>query len=153
MVFKDFEEAHVFYNRYARHAGFGTKIGQKSGLNRYLYCTRQGKYISSVSEVDRVREKTTKRCECNGKLRLKEDKYDKTCKIVDMNLEHNHHLVQSPSMLVFLHSHKDFNPTLKEFVKDLQFQNVPHHTIMSILYGNLGGGQYLTVHGRDIINQ
>jgi hypothetical protein len=153
MVFKDFDAGRVFYNRYARHAGFGTRIGQKSGFNRYLYCTREGKHASSVSESERQRDKTTKRCGCKAKLRLKGNEHDDTVVIVDINFEHNHQLIQSPTMLVFLHSHKSFDPTILDYVKFLQFQNVQHHTIMSILYGSLGGGQFLALHGRDLINR
>lgn len=93
MVFKDFDAGKVFYNRYARHAGFGTRIGQKSGFNRYLYCTREGKHASSVSESERQRDKTTKRCGCKAKLRLKGNEHDDTVVIVDINFEHNHQLI------------------------------------------------------------
>lgn len=121
MVFKDFDAGRVFYNRYARHAGFGTRIGQKSCFNRYLYCTREGKQASSVSESERQWDKTTKRCGCKAKLRLKANEHDDTVVIVDINFEHNHQLIQSPTMLHFLHSHKSFDPTILDYVKFLQF--------------------------------
>jgi hypothetical protein len=53
MSFPDFKKVHKFYNRYARHAGFGIRIGQHSGYNWYLYCSCQGKYTTSVSEAER----------------------------------------------------------------------------------------------------
>jgi hypothetical protein len=105
-----------------------------------------------VSEAERQREKTTRRCGCMARLRVK-DQEDDTCLIEHVTYEHNHYLLQSPSMLVFLHSHKNFDSSLLPYVKDLQFQNVPHHTILSILYGSFGGGQYLTIHGRDLLNR
>ena len=58
---------------------------------------------------------SSKRCGCKAKLRLKE-KHDGTFVIEDMQLEHNHHLLLTPSMLVFLHSHKTLDPTLLEYV-------------------------------------
>jgi hypothetical protein len=79
-----------------------------------------------------------------ARLRVK-DQEDGTCVIEHVTYEHNHYLLQRPSMLVFLHSHKNFDSSLLQYVKDLQFQNVPHHTILSILYGSFGGGQYLMV--------
>jgi hypothetical protein len=152
MVFENVKEAQVFYNRYARHAGFGTKLSQHSGYNQYPYCMCQEKYQSTVSDVDRQCDKTTIRCDCKANLWVKRNGYDDTCVIVDINLEHNHRLMQTPSMLVFLHSHKSVDPSILEYVKFLQYQNVPHHTILSILYGSLGGGQYLAMHGRDLLN-
>ena len=153
MVFENFDAARDFYNRYARHVGFGTKIGQTSCYTKYLLCTCEGKYTSVVHEAERQRDKTTRRCNCKAKLRIKTNKYNETVVIVDSKLEHNHKLVTSESMIVFIHSHKNFDPTILEYVKFLQFQNVPHHVIMSILYGSLGGGQYLAMHGRDLLNK
>lgn len=152
MRFDNFEKAKEFYNRYARHSGFGTKIGQHNGNNRYLQCTREGKHISNISDPERQRMNSSKRCGCKAKLRLKE-KPDGTFVIEDMQLEHNHRLLLTPSMLVFLHSHKTLDPTLLEYVKFLQFQNIKHYQIMSIIAGSVGGSQYMTMHGRDILNQ
>ena len=152
MEFKSFEAAREFYNRYARHAGFGTRIGQTNDANRYVYCNRQGTYESKVEETDRQRDKTTNRCGCTAGIRIKE-KGPYFFVIETIRFEHNHHMIQSPSMMNFLHSHKDFDPSLLEFVKFLQFENVPHRTIMSILYSSVGGAQYLTFHGRDLLNR
>ena len=152
MVFDNFEAARIFYNRYARHAGFGTRIGQHNRNDRYLYCNRQGTYTSRVDETDRQRENTTKRCGCKAGMKLK-DYPDGTCVIKNIRFEHNHKLILSPSMLNFLHSHKRFDKSLLQYVKFLQFHNVPHRTILSMLYSSVGGGQYLGFHGRDLLNQ
>jgi hypothetical protein len=152
MEFKSFEAAREFYNRYAWYAGFGTRIGQTNDANRYVYCNRQGTYESKVEETDRQRDKTTNRCGCTAGIRIKE-KGPYFFVIETIRFEHNHHMIQSPSMMNFLHSHKDFDPSLLEFVKFLQFENVPHRTIMSILYSSVGGAQYLTFHGRDLLNK
>jgi hypothetical protein len=53
MSFRDFKKVHEFYNRYARHVGFGIRIGQHSGYNRYLYCSCQVKYTAFVSKAER----------------------------------------------------------------------------------------------------
>lgn len=152
MVFEEFEDARVFYNRYARHAGFGTRIGQTNGANKYVYCNRHGKYETKVEEHDRQRDKTTNRCGCNAGMRVKK-KGENHYVIANIRFEHTHHMIQSPSMMNFLHSHKDFDPSLLEYVKFLQFENVNHRTIMSILYSSVGGAQYLTFHGRDLLNR
>ena len=93
----------------------------------------------------------TKRCGCKAMLRLKE-KWVGSFVIEDIHFEHNHRLVVSPSMLVFLHSHKPFDTSLLEYIKFLQFQNLKHHQIVQIISGSVGGNQYLTMHGRDLLN-
>jgi hypothetical protein len=59
-----------------------------------------------------------------ARLRVK-DQEDVTCLIEHVTYEHNHYLLQSLSILVFLHSHKNFDSSLLQYVKDLQFQSVP----------------------------
>ena len=118
MVFDNFEAARILYNRYARHVGFGTRIGQHNRNDRYLYCNRQGTYTSRVDETDRQRENTTKRCGCKAGMKLK-DYPDGTCVIKNIRFEHNHKLILSPSMLNFLHSHKRFDKSLLQYVKFL----------------------------------
>jgi hypothetical protein len=99
-----------------------------------------------------MRDKTTSRCGCPAGIRVKK-KEDDTYVIENIKFEHNHHMIQSPSMMNFLHSHKNFDPSLLEFVKFLQFENVSHRIILSILYSSVGGVQYLTFHGRDLLNR
>ena len=152
MAFTTFEHARIFYNRYARHAGFGTRKGQTNGDNHYVYCNRQGLYETKVEETERQRDKTTNRCGCKAGIRVKK-KEENHYVIANIRFEHNHHMIQSPSMMNFLHSHKDFDPSLLEYVKFLQFENVNHRTIMSILYSSVGGAQYLSFHGRDLLNR
>ena len=58
MRFKDVEKAREFYNRYARHAGFG--IRKTGGNDKYFVCAFQGVHTSSVSEPNRKQNKTAK---------------------------------------------------------------------------------------------
>ena len=66
--------------------------------------------------------------------------------------EHNHQLLLSPSMLVFLHSHKTVDSNLKDYIKDLQFSNVKHVSIMGILSRLCGGRGKIGCNERDILN-
>ncbi|KAK1607952.1 hypothetical protein QYE76_031625 [Lolium multiflorum] len=149
--FRTFKDAYVFYNTYAKHTGFGIRKGQHNKSRRYLRCVREGAHRKSVNEEDRQRDKMTKRTGCKAFMRLKE-KSDGTCIVKDITLQHNHTLLLSPSMLVFMRSHKRVDPTLKGLVKDLQFSNIKHVNIMGLLTRLHGGRDKIGCHNRDILN-
>ena len=130
--FKIFDKAYNFYNTYARHAGFGIKKNQRNKTGRYLRCVCEGKHSSNFDESERQRDKVSKKTGCKSYVKLKE-REDGSCVVKDINLEHNHPLLLSPSMHVFLHSHKQVDSTLKDFIKDLQFSNIKHANIMGLL--------------------
>ncbi|KAI4994037.1 hypothetical protein ZWY2020_008500 [Hordeum vulgare] len=65
-------------------------------------------------------------------MRVKVQEYN-TCVVVDIEYNHNHHLIQSANMLVFLYSYKNYDPTLLEYVKLLQYHDVKHTTIMKAM--------------------
>ncbi|KAK1631759.1 hypothetical protein QYE76_006074 [Lolium multiflorum] len=149
--FSTFKDAYVFYNTYAKHTGFGIRKGQHNKSRRYLRCVREGTHRQSVNEEDRQRDKMTKRTGCKAFMRLKE-RSDGTCIVKDITLQHNHTLLLSPSMLVFMRSHKKVDPTLKGLVKDLQFSNIKHVNIMGLLTRLHGGRDKIGCHNRDILN-
>ncbi|XP_020170124.1 protein FAR-RED IMPAIRED RESPONSE 1-like [Aegilops tauschii subsp. strangulata] len=151
MRFETFEETKNFYNVYAKHAGFAVREGPKFKTRAYLYCTCYGVYEPKVSEANRQRNKTTARTNCGAKMRLKKEK-DGTFVIKEIVWEHNHTLQLTPQMLVFLHSHKNFDKTILEYVKYLQFKGIEHAQIMSILGGDDPGSYFLKMNAKDLIN-
>ena len=146
MRFKDIEKAREFYNRYARRAGFGIRKTGGNDNHKYFVCAFQGIHTSSVSEASRKRNKTSQRTGCNARMRVKVQE-DNTCVAVDIEYNHNHHLMQTDDMLVFLHSHKNYDPTILEYVKLLQYHDVKHTTIMSMLSENEDGSYFLSMTG------
>ena len=92
MQFKDVEKAREFYNRYARHAGFGIRKTGGNDNHKYFVCVFQGKDTTSVSEADRQRNKTSQRISCNARMRVKVQE-DNTCVAVDIEYNHNHQLM------------------------------------------------------------
>ena len=60
----------------------------------------------------------TARTNCGAKMRLKKEK-DGTFVIKEIVREHNHRLQLTAEMLVFLHSHKNFDKTILAYVKYL----------------------------------
>lgn len=132
MRFETYVSVKTFYNVYAR---FVVRCGPKIDNRMYIYCMCQGKYEPSVSEADRQRNKTTSKTDYKARIWIKQEK-DVTYVIKGIKWEHNHRLIVSLDMLVFLHSHNNFDPTILEYVKFLQFKGVKHSTIMSILGGD-----------------
>lgn len=120
MTFESEDAAYSFYNRYARYAGFGIKKGKFDNARRarFLHCMRQGNHTYKGEEVNRVRNKTTKRVGCKALIRVKQD--GDIWKITRAQLDHTHHLYVSPSMAVFQQSHKNYDPSIMQFVRQLQ---------------------------------
>lgn len=77
---------------------------------------------------------------------------DGTCVVRNVELEHNHPLILSPSMLVFLKSHKKVDTNLKEYIKDLHSSNVKHVNIMGLLSRLYNGRDKLPFHDKDVLN-
>ncbi|XP_044361649.1 protein FAR1-RELATED SEQUENCE 5 [Triticum aestivum] len=152
MRFQDVEKGREFYNRYARHAGFGIRKTGGNDNHKYFVCVFQGKHTTSVSEADKQRNKTSQRTGCNARMRVKMQE-DNTCVAVDIEYNHNHQLMQTDDMLVFLHSHKNYDPTILEYVNLLRYHDVKHTTIMSMLSENEDGSYFLSMTGRDLLNQ
>ncbi|XP_073360536.1 protein FAR1-RELATED SEQUENCE 5-like [Aegilops tauschii subsp. strangulata] len=152
MRFQDVEKAREFYNRYARHAGFGIRKTGGNDNHKYFVCSFQGIHTSSVSEANRKRNKTSQRTGCNARMRVKVQE-DNTCVAVDIEYNHNHKLMQTDDMLVFLHTHKNYDRTILEYVKLLQYHDVKHTTIVSMLSENEDGSYFLSMTGRDLLNQ
>ena len=150
MRFETFKEAKDFYNVYAKHAGFAVREGSKVETRVYLYCTCYGVYESKVSEANRQRNKTTARTNFRAKMRLKREK-DGTLVVKEIVWEHNHRLQLTPQMLV-LHSHKNFDKTILDYVKYLQFKGIEHAQIMSILGGDDPASYFLKMNAKDLIN-
>ena len=70
MRFQNVEKAREFYNRYARHAGFGIRKMGGNDNHKCFVCAFQGKHTTSVSEADRQRNKTSQRIGCNARMRV-----------------------------------------------------------------------------------
>ncbi|MED6114274.1 hypothetical protein PIB30_078738, partial [Stylosanthes scabra] len=73
MTFPTLEEAAAFYKRYAKRAGFSTKIRNtnrcketKEVKNQLITCNREGKWVSEIPYV----EKTNPTCDANCPARI-----------------------------------------------------------------------------------
>ena len=149
--FRSYDEAYAFYNAYAKHTGFGIKKGQRNKTRRYLQCVREGKHRNSVADEERRRDKLSKRTGCKASMMFKE-RADGTCVVKDIVLDHNHTLLMSPSMSIFMHSHKKVDSTLKDLVKDLHSSNIKHVNIMALLSKMYNGRGNVPFSNKDVLN-
>ena len=84
-------------------------------------------------------------------MRLKKEK-DGTFVVKEIVWEHNHRLQLTTEMLVFLHSQQNFDKTILEYIKYLQFKGIEHAQIMSILGDDDPGSYFLEMNAKDLIN-
>ena len=55
-------------------------------------------------------------------------------------------------MFVFLHSLKNFDKTILEYIKYMQFKGIEHAQIISILGGDDPGSYFLEMNAKNLIN-
>ena len=151
MQFTSEDAAREFYNTYARHAGFGTRKNGGYRTNRYIVCSKEGRSKQTVTDYDRKREKTSKRTGCKAGMRLK--KIKDVFVIAEIELNHNHRMIDSPAMLLHMHSHKTDDPLLDKLVKDMQSDNLTHTQMMSTLSRMSGGLHFMGRTSRDWVNR
>ena len=63
--------------------------------------------------------------------------------IAEIELNHNHRMIDSPTMLLHMHSHKTDDPLLDKLVKDMQSDNLKHTQMMSTLSRMSGGLHFM----------
>jgi hypothetical protein len=98
MQLRSYDEAKGFYNTYGRHASLATCKGARYRTNNYIVCPRQGKHKESFTDCEWKRDKTSKWIGCQGKIRVKERKNG--CFVIEeVELRHNHKMIESPVML------------------------------------------------------
>ena len=83
---------------------------------------------------------------------LLEERNDGACVVKEIVLEQNRRLLNSPSALLFLHSHKTIDPTMKVYIKDLHKTNVKHVNIMGLLSWLSGGRDKFPFTYKDVLN-
>ena len=114
-------------------------------------CSKEGKSKETVTDYDRKREKTTKRTGCKARIRVK--KIKDVFVIAEIELNDNHRMIESPAMLLHMHSHKMFDPLLDKLVKDMQSDNQTHTQMMSTLSRMSGGLHFMGRTSRDWVNK
>ncbi|KAF3784436.1 FAR1-RELATED SEQUENCE 6 protein [Nymphaea thermarum] len=121
MTFDSYKEAEQFYNTYARHVGFGTRIKCTSRskvtneTNRVVICCNKEGF-KPTRKITTFSKPIT-RIGCMARMRVVKQNSSRKWVVTDLHLPHNH--VCSPHMARFYRSHKRLEPGGAVF---MQFQ-------------------------------
>ncbi|KAM0842505.1 hypothetical protein ACQ4PT_058316 [Festuca glaucescens] len=153
-LFETWEDARMYYNRYAKHVGFSIKSSttMNSTVDKQKYkclfvCNKSGKNEDiNKQEAPLVRQwnrSITKKTNCKARLRVK--RRGQKWRVTMFIEEHNHPCIKKFSLKRFLRSHKGISKEEREFVKLLHKVNLSAGRVMSImaeLYGKLANVPY-----------
>lgn len=73
--------------------------------------------------------------------------------IAHVDLNHNHKMIESPTMLLHMHSHKREDMLLDKLVKDMQSDNLTHTQMMSTLSRMSGWLHFMGRTSRGEVNK
>lgn len=146
MEFDSEDAARIFYNEYARQAGFGSRISKnlrsrKDGktIARKFVCSKEGfrakKHMNNANRVKRPRAITREGCEAMMMVRKTELGKWVVSKFVK---EHNHPLL-SPSEVVFLRSHRNAPESSKSRTRGLDGARTDPSKAMSMFGADASG--------------
>ncbi|XP_022008048.1 protein FAR1-RELATED SEQUENCE 5-like [Helianthus annuus] len=153
MLFKSFDEAFAFYQRYALAAGFSARKNTSwknvGGLVkiRYIVCSKEGFHVSKAIDSGSVenskkivrRNRGSKRVGCNAHVKLLlED--NNMYKIYYFEEEHNHIFVEDED-IHFLPAARSIDYVKESFISGLSAINigpVKAFNIMKTMYGGFG---------------
>ncbi|XP_021995524.1 protein FAR1-RELATED SEQUENCE 5-like [Helianthus annuus] len=153
MLFKSFDEAFAFYQRYALAAGFSARKNTSwknvGGLVkiRYIVCSKEGFHVSkeidsgSVENSKKIvrRNRGSKRVGCNAHVKLILEN-NNMFKIYYFEEEHNHIFVEDED-IHFLPAARSIDYVKESFISGLSAINigpVKAFNIMKTMYGGFG---------------
>ncbi|KAJ8762411.1 hypothetical protein K2173_007571 [Erythroxylum novogranatense] len=143
LEFDSEQSARIFYNSYARRAGFSTRVSvyQRSRRDgsiicRQIVCSRQG-FRREPNENRSKRQRTITRVGCKAQLTVKKQTSGKWL-VTKLVKEHNHELVP-PDMVHRLRSHRHVSGSARSLIHTLQAAGMGPSEIMSVLIRESGG--------------
>lgn len=157
-VFVSLEDAHSFYNDYAREAGFSVRIHSskvgKGGhtIRKEFVCHKEGlrakKYTQNVSE-NTTRKRGLTRENCGAKITVV--KRGEGFAVTQFVASHNHTLA-TPKKVHLLRSHRNMSAAQRALTQQLGDANIPTHQQMSILAMQAGGLENVGCSQQDLYN-
>ncbi|EEC77201.1 hypothetical protein OsI_15708 [Oryza sativa Indica Group] len=125
MAFPTYDDTYNFYQRYACHGGFDIKKSRTHKAFREVCCTREGKHVSKVTDGDRQQRRPSKKMRSKAYVKLRHN-YDGgalSSVVYDVaELQHNHPLTPSTSVVKHMRAHKNREDTVMQFVDTMQTQ-------------------------------
>ena len=161
MTFSTPQDARVYYNRYARHAGFSIRIDtsreskkdndkrkvifvcQKAGVNKKQKLDEEGP-ITEKKIVRQRRRDYVDRTRCPARMIVRKTSPSQW-EVVHFEREHNHECVKKFSLTKYMKSHREIPAEEKEFIKFLHgcyITTTRAYQIMVELYGGIENCPY-----------
>ncbi|KAG9458007.1 hypothetical protein H6P81_002515 [Aristolochia fimbriata] len=140
MSFESVKDAEVFYNAYAKEAGFSVRKGSecKKSLTKELYsklfvCSKEGKPNNGKGILDPVkkRRRGVVRENCEAALRVSKNKDEKW--VVVKFIEEHSHILATPRKVPFLPSHREVTSAQKSLISIFHEADISTSQIMSFL--------------------
>ena len=154
MSFESFEDAFLFYKKYAGRVGFPIKKNRKRGTTgKDFCCSLEWMHNTKVKDGDRKTSKTSKRDGCKAMVCAREARGGGRVFFTRIVFEHNHKLNPTPSMTKRMRAHKVEDPSVMNLVDTMHASQVPHPNVMRVLRSVAGGVENLHLTERDVQNR
>ncbi|KAL6211603.1 hypothetical protein ACLB2K_016826 [Fragaria x ananassa] len=152
--FKTWEEAHVFYTKYASAAGFVIGSSRRSRktnefIRKEFFCNRQGNGPRELTGNEK-RIRGVVREDCKARMivgRVKTGGF-----VVNIFDECHNHPMTSPEMRHLVKSNRGHTKAQKLLWQQLSMVNIPTHRQFDILGVQAGGFQYIGCTQQDLYN-
>ncbi|KAH0987719.1 hypothetical protein GBA52_014896 [Prunus armeniaca] len=149
------DDAHEFYNNYAKKAGFSVRINSSRKnketneiLRKEYVCSKEGVPAKGVGEKKRRRGIT--REGCKAKLAVVKSKLGTY--VVSLFVEGHNHPLTSPKRVHLLRSHRTVSNSHKCITQLFSAANIPTHQPFSLLEMQVGGIENIGCLEKDIYN-
>lgn len=163
--FQSLEDAHEFYNNYARQAGFSTRVSnnkrnKETGEDvwKMFVCSKEGKTDESwqsrrkdTVEQSRERNRGHTRCGCKAKMTVKKSR-KKDVWVVGYFIEQHNHALSTPTKVHLLRSHRSVSAAKRALVHQLSEANIPTCQQVRLLEIDAGGPSSIGFLEKDIRN-
>ncbi|XP_073126798.1 protein FAR1-RELATED SEQUENCE 5-like [Henckelia pumila] len=165
MKFASIEEAFLFYNQYAREAGFSARIStsKKNKMSnevvwKRFVCSKEGhrdeiraNEQEYFDKVKRKRDRGEIRTGCESRISIVKEQTGNNWLVSNFKESHNHPL-STPSKVHLLRSHRNVSVAKKALTQQFSEANVPTCQQMRLLEIEYGGPEHVGCTERDIRN-
>ncbi|KAJ1698109.1 hypothetical protein LUZ63_006621 [Rhynchospora breviuscula] len=151
------EDAKTFYNNFAYQRRFSIRkanhyVSSKLKMETMIkyVCSMQGLPKKSSHDKTPEKEKPTTRTGCKAHLTIR--LVDGCWKVSAFEDVHNHQLISSPAKKRGLRSHRKLTFEDREFIREMNSQNIETAKIYELLGARYGGTKNLKFKRRDVSN-
>lgn len=150
MSFDSINEAHRFVNVYGQLNGFAVYRGRNYRNKNFFLMCNKSKKANEPKNIQKKRKRFVVKG-TNCKMKVIVILQDGKWRFTDVDLNHNHDLVGSPSLTKFFISHRNKTEEEKNFSRILQEARIKPRRIMQIFRKMKGSFKYMNF-GKTQIN-